>query len=179
MADLRTSLVLDKLLQIVRLYTAGVLQPPGNPATPPPHRRLLPPRADVAPKPSSRYHGRTRTHVRVCTRSRVHTNTRMTREAGSRTAEEFSRKIASVSYMARARARFYLPSENVDCVISLPLNRTRSFLFCVSVFLSPSRMDVVETDDIGARSSWRFLVLQNQGRGRWGKSERERREEGE
>lgn len=70
MADLRTSLVLDKLLQIVRLYTAGVLQPPGNPATPPPHRSFphsAPPTMPPTPLLGiiAAAHAETRVHVHV------------------------------------------------------------------------------------------------------------------
>lgn len=68
-------------------------------------------------------------------------------------AEESSRKIASVSYTARSRARFYLPSENVDCNISLPLNRTR-----LSLSPSFSWTNIVQTDTIAWSS--RFLTWQ-------------------
>ena len=43
LADLRTSLVPNKLLQIVRLYSPSVLQPPGDPATPPTRPCPFPP----------------------------------------------------------------------------------------------------------------------------------------
>ncbi|KYQ54531.1 hypothetical protein ALC60_06555, partial [Trachymyrmex zeteki] len=100
-----------------------VLQPPGNPATLPPHTVASPtplPTVTCSPSPprlsavSSR---RTRTYIRAYTHRK---------SSESRVAEESSRKIAGVSYTARSRAAcFYLPSENVDCNISLPLNRTR------------------------------------------------------
>jgi len=126
LADLRTSLVLDKLLQIVRLYTppgTPATRQPGNAATP--HRGFSYPAADgdVFSLPSPPLcciiaHIHLSTYVYVC----IHTE----KNAKSRVAEESSRKIASVSYTARSRAAcFYLPSENVDCNISLPLNRTR------------------------------------------------------
>lgn len=153
LADLRTSLVQDKLLQIVRLYTlpgTPATRQPGNAATP--HRGFSYPLPTVmcsllSPLPSA---VSSRIHIRMY----VHT---YTEEAPSpdRVAEESSRKIASVSYTARSRACFYLPSENVDCNISLPLNRTR-------LSLSPSFCwtNVVQTDTI-ARSSG-FLIWQKQ-----------------
>ncbi|KYM94937.1 hypothetical protein ALC62_14532 [Cyphomyrmex costatus] len=108
-----------------------VLQPPGNPATLPPHTVASPTplptvTCSLSPlRPSAVSSG---TYIRTYVRVHAHRS-----DAKSRVAEESSRKIANGSYMARSRARFYLPSENVDCNISLPLNRTRLSLspsFC-------------------------------------------------
>ena len=145
MADLRTSLVLDKLLQIVRLYT-----PPGTPATRQPGNAATPHRGFSYPAANGDvlslspllapllYH---RAHTRTYIRLRAYTHGK---NAKSRVAEESSRKIAGVSYTARSRAAcFYLPLENVDCNISLPLNRTR-----LSLSPSFSRTNVVQTDTI-------------------------------
>lgn len=106
LADLRTSLVLDKLLQIVRLYTppgTPATRQPGNAATP--HRGFSYPAADgdVFSLPSPPLcciiaHIHISTYVYVC----IHTE----KNAKSRVAEESSRKIASVSYTARSRAAF-------------------------------------------------------------------------
>jgi len=55
--------------------------------------------------------------------------------ARARVAEESSRKIASVSYTVCECARFYLPSESVDCDISLPLTRHVSLSLSFFLFL--------------------------------------------
>lgn len=77
-----------------------VLQPPGNPATPPPHTTasLYPTVDDVAPYPLL--------HRCCCCiiAARIHSRMYVMRTS-ARIAEESSRKIANVSYTTRARAR--------------------------------------------------------------------------
>lgn len=108
MADLRTSLVLDKLLQIVRLYTAGVLQPPGNPATPPPHRSFSHPAPTL---PSTPLLGiiasaHARIHTRVCIHT--HTHTRMTRSRIAYSRGILAKNCKRFVHSSLARARAFI-----------------------------------------------------------------------
>lgn len=124
LADLRTSLVLDKLLQIVRLYT-----PPGTPATRQPGNAatphfslflfLYPTVDDVVPSPPRRYRC-------CCIIAHVYIHVCVMRTS-ARVAEESSRKIASFVHDSSARPRALL-SAIAKCwwrYISLPLNRRR------------------------------------------------------
>jgi len=105
-----------------------VLQPPGNPATLLPHTVASP-----TPLPTVTCSLFLPSLPLCCSTARIHVHTHVhtyTKEMSSpdRVAEKSSRKITDVSYTARSRAHFYLPSKNVDCNISLPLNRVCLFL---------------------------------------------------
>lgn len=78
-----------------------VLQPPGNPATPPPHTVASPtPLPTVTCSPSPLLYHHTHTRIRIV---RAHKYTKET-PSPDRVAEESSRKIISVSYTARSRS---------------------------------------------------------------------------